>query len=39
MPLGELLDDLRPDILGELLVLDRLAGADVNGLALRRSVR
>ncbi|MDQ3151432.1 MAG: hypothetical protein M3R63_06855 [Actinomycetota bacterium] len=39
VPLGELLDDLRPDILGELLVLDRLAGADVNGLALRRSVR
>ncbi|MDQ3152591.1 MAG: hypothetical protein M3R63_13010 [Actinomycetota bacterium] len=39
VPLGELLDDLRPDILGELLVLDRLAGADVDRHSAQRLLR
>ena len=39
VPLGELLDGLRPDILGELLVLDRLAGADVDRLSAQRLLR
>ncbi len=36
VPLGELLDGLRPDILGELFVLDRLAREGVDRLSVQR---